>query len=243
MELIFRLSASASILHAIENAHVAQAAAILEQVVPGQRRVDFDRHRRIRTLPGDVRAVGHREVGLVVAGHRLLAGQHDAGLRRVLADAIGDHLVDADARLDDGALLNGRAGEQAAGLRGVNALAGGALVEQAVDHVDLVLQRLQRRQGLAELHVGARALGAPVILVHAVAHEQDAEALREGGRRRGVGERGQRFEPRQRHGDAGAAKNRAAGNAMGGFRRSIGHLIHLSVPGNPGFVCSGTAGW
>ena len=54
-----------------------------------------------------------------------------------------------------------RAGEQAAGLRGVNALAGGALVEEAVNHVDLVLQRLQRRQRLAELHVGARTLRRP----------------------------------------------------------------------------------
>ena len=50
---------------------------------------------------------------------------------------VGDHLIDRDARLDDRALLNRRAGKQAAGLRGVNALAGGALVEQAVDHVDL----------------------------------------------------------------------------------------------------------
>ena len=33
---------------------------------------------------------------------------------------------------------------------------------------------------LAELHVGARAFGAPVIRVDAVAHEQDGEPLREG---------------------------------------------------------------
>ncbi len=60
------------------------------------------------------------------------------------ADVIGDHLIDADAGLDDGALRDVRAGEQAAGLRGVNALAGQRLDEQAVDHVDLLLQRLQR---------------------------------------------------------------------------------------------------
>ena len=48
--------------------------------------------------------------------------------------------------MDDGALLNVRAGEQAAGLRGVNALPGGGLVEETVDHVDLLLQRLQGRR-------------------------------------------------------------------------------------------------
>ena len=35
---------------------------------------------------------------------------------------------------------------------------GGRLVEQAVDDVDLRLDRLQRRQGLAQLHVRAVAL-------------------------------------------------------------------------------------
>ena len=53
--------------------------------------------------------VGQGKVRLVIAGHGLLAGQHDAGLRRVLADAVGDHLVDADAGVDDGAFGNVRA--------------------------------------------------------------------------------------------------------------------------------------
>ena len=178
----------------------------------------------------------------MVSGHRLLASQNDAGLRGILADAIGDHLIHGDARFDDGALLNGRAGEQTSGLRGVNALTGGPLVEEAVNHVDLMLQRLERRQGLAELHIGARTLGAPMILVDAIAHEQNRETFREGGGD-GVRRKREGLQPRQGHGDSGAAKNRAAGNAMGGFRRSIGHLIHLSVLGKPGFVCSGTAGW
>ena len=60
----------------------------------------------------------------------------------------------------------------------MNALAGSPLVEEAVNHVDLVLQRLQRRQGLAELHIGARTLSAPVILVDAIAHEQNRETFR-----------------------------------------------------------------
>src|SRR2546426_6644019 len=48
----------------------------------------FIRDRRIRSLPGDVGAVGHREVGLVVSGHRLLASQNDTGLRSILADTV-----------------------------------------------------------------------------------------------------------------------------------------------------------
>ncbi len=179
VELILRAEVLGAVLHAVENADIQQAAAIVEQVVPGERRIDFDRHRRIRSLPGDVRTVGHREIGLVIAGHRLFAGQHDAGLRRVLADMAGDHLIDADAGMDDGALRDVRARQQAAGLAGVNALAGQRLDVEAVDHVDLLLQRLQRLQRLAELHGGAVAFGAPMILVDAAAQEHHAEALGE----------------------------------------------------------------
>ena len=182
LELIFVVRVFGAVLHAVENAEVQQAAAVVEQVVPGERRINFHRHRRIRALPGDVRTVGQREVRLVIARHGLLAGQHDARLRRIVADAIGDHLIDADARVDDGAFRDVRAREQASGLRRVNALAGQRLHEEPVDHVDLLLQRLQRLQRLAELHGGARAFGAPMILIDAVAQEHHAEALRERGR-------------------------------------------------------------
>jgi hypothetical protein len=40
----------------------------------------------------------------VIAGHRLVAGQHDAELRRLPAQPVGDHLVHADAGMDDRAL-------------------------------------------------------------------------------------------------------------------------------------------
>jgi hypothetical protein len=51
----------------------------------------------------------------------------------------------------------------------------GGLVEQAVDDVDLVLDRLQGREALAELHRFTRTLGPPVIAVDAVAHEENGE--------------------------------------------------------------------
>ncbi len=93
-----------AVLDAVEHAEIEQAAAIVEQIVPGERGIDFDRHRRIRRLPGQMRGIGQAEIGFVIAGHRLFAGQHDGGLRRVLADMGGDHLVDADAGMDQRAL-------------------------------------------------------------------------------------------------------------------------------------------
>ena len=83
---------------AVEDALVAPAPAVVEEAVEGQRRVDLHRHRRGRVLPGDVRAVRHREVRLVVAGDRLLAAQDHARLDGLLAQVPGEHLVDADAR-------------------------------------------------------------------------------------------------------------------------------------------------
>ena len=190
-----------------------------KQRVERERRVDLVRHRRIGVLPRDVRAVRHREVRLVVARHRLLARQHDAGLQRFLSQVIGDHLVDRDAGVDDRTSRDGRSGEQASRLRRVDALARRVLVEEAVDDVDLLLDRLERRQAQAELHVVSRSGGAPVVLVDAVAHEEHSEALGER-RARCCCERGQRLEPRQRHGDSSAAKDRTTGQL---------HLATLSV--------------
>src|SRR5580704_2993849 len=88
--------------YSIQNANVLQAATVVKQVVPGERWVDFYRDRRIGTLPGEVGTVGEGEVRLVVSGHGLLAGQHDAGLRSVFAHVVGNPLVNADAGVDDG---------------------------------------------------------------------------------------------------------------------------------------------
>jgi hypothetical protein len=99
-----------AIFYAVENADVLQAATVVKQVVPGERGVDFYRNGRVRTLPGEVGTVGHGKVRLVVTGHGLLAGQHDAGLGRLFAYVGGNPLIDADARVDDGAFRNVRAG-------------------------------------------------------------------------------------------------------------------------------------
>ena len=54
--------------------------------------------------------------------------------------------------LELGPLLERRAGEDVAGLAGVDADAGRVLVEQAGDDVELGLERRQRLEALAQLH-------------------------------------------------------------------------------------------
>ena len=118
---------------AVEDAQVPLAAAVVEQAVERQRRIDLHRHGRVGALPRDVRAVGHREVRLVVAGDRLLAAQDQAGLHGLIAEVAGQHLIHADAAVQL------RASSAAARPRGdcrsarMNADAGGRLVEQTVD--------------------------------------------------------------------------------------------------------------
>ena len=84
--------------HAVQNALVPLAAMVVEQAVERQRRIFLQRHRRGRILPRDIRAVGHREIRLVIAGGRLLAAQHQARLHGLFAQAIGEHLIHADCR-------------------------------------------------------------------------------------------------------------------------------------------------
>ena len=158
----------------------------------------------------------------MIAGHRLFDRQHEARLRGVLADVARDHLVHADAAVDDRALLQRHAGQQVAGHPGMDADAGRGLVEQAVDDVDLRLDRLERLQRLAQLHRGAAALGRPGIRIDAVALEDDGEALRRRGdclrprRRRhrlGRSEARQRLHPRQRHRHTDALQERSTRNS------------------------------
>src|SRR5262249_3172849 len=84
-------------LDAIKDAERPPAPLVVEETVERERWVDLHRHRRARILPGDMGAVGHREVRLVVAGDRLLASQHEARLCRLLAEMGRQHLIDADA--------------------------------------------------------------------------------------------------------------------------------------------------
>src|SRR5713226_3422832 len=150
-----------------------------------------------------MRTVSQRKIRLVITRYELLASQHHAGLWSVLTNVLGENLVHADSRFDNGALLQRHSGKKVAGLCRVNAHTNRRLVEEAVDDVDLFLQRLQRLQSLAQLQVFARSLRPPMIPVDSVAHEHNGKAL--GKRSRGAGfssPNRQRFQPWQGHGDS-----------------------------------------
>ena len=89
------------VLYTIQHARVAESATVFKQAVKCQRRIHLVRHRRITGLPGDMRTIGIREICFMEARHGPLTGQHHAGLRRLLPDLIGQHLVDCDTAVDD----------------------------------------------------------------------------------------------------------------------------------------------
>jgi hypothetical protein len=164
-----------------------------------------------------MRTVGHREVRLVVAGGRLFAAEHHAGLRGLVADVARQHLVHADAAVKLGALGKWRSRQEIARHAGVNADAGRRLVEEALHEIDFCLHRRKRRERFTELHLCPGAAGGPVFLVDAIRHEQHGEALGRGGWHAGFRERFRAphrdgLEPRQRHGDARTMEQSAAGN-------------------------------
>jgi len=68
----------------------------------------------------------------VISGHRLLAGQHDARVGRILSNRVRDHLIHSQAGMQNGALRNLSAGKQAARVRRMNAQVHRSFIEQAV---------------------------------------------------------------------------------------------------------------
>ena len=67
----------------------------------------------------------------MVAGDRLLAAEHHAGLHGLFAQVLGELLVDADAPPELRSLSERSAREDVARLARMDADAGGVLVEQA----------------------------------------------------------------------------------------------------------------
>ncbi len=203
------------IAHEVQQAVAGAARATLEQTIERARRMHLLRGGRIGAPPRDVRAVGQREAGLVRPANRRLARKHKAGARRRLSDALREHLIDGHARSHDRARAERCAGQKIAGLRGMDARPDGRLVEQAVDHVDLVLQRLERLERSAQLHHAAAPARPPVVAVDAVAHDQHGEPLRKLARpveARRV-ER-QRLEPRQGERGARGTEDDAPGDPV-----------------------------
>ena len=242
--------AGSVVLHPVEDALRAAGAAVLEETVERQRGIDFHRHRRIRALPRDVRAVGHGKVGLVVAGDGLFTTEDHARLDRVLADVVGQHLVHAYAALEHGAFHERHSGKEIAGLPGMDADADRRPVEEAVDEVHLRLQAFHRLEALAEFHAFAGTLRPPVVSVDAIAPEEGGKSFWHRGRGAGLqrlfAERGNGFEPRQGHRHTDAAEKRPAGEPEaaegGGILFKIAHGFTW-LRGLRDHVCSGTADW
>src|SRR5262249_24281622 len=131
---------------------------------------------------------------------------------------------DANAYAEYGPLLERSPGEDVAGLPGVDADAGGRLVEQPADDVEPGPEGLERFEALAEFHRVAGALRVPVLGANAVAHEQDGDPLRGC---RGVRSRRPRaarecLQPRQRNRDANSTQEGTPGEGVG-----LRHIFRL----------------
>ena len=133
--------------------------------------------------PRDVRAVGHREVGLVVAGDRLLAAQDHARLGGRLAEVAGEQLVDADPALQLGPLLRAprRRGCCRSGPGGCRRPVA-CLLNRPLTTLILPRRAASGWRLRPSSIAGARALGPPVVGADPAAHEQGGEPLRAGGR-------------------------------------------------------------
>ncbi len=129
-----------------------------------------------------------------------------------------DELIDAGAGADLAAGGERRAGEEVAGLRGVDVPLARLLVVEAADEEHLLADGRERREHLAEFHRRAFAARPPFLGVKAVAREEHAEPHRRlAGRLLALGlvaPDGERFHPRERHGDAEASEEGAAGEAV-----------------------------
>ena len=124
-----------------------------------------------------MRAVGHREIALVVSSDGLLTAQHEAGLDRVLPNLIRQDLIHANAAPEYRALHERHARENIAGLPRMDAHSHGGPVEETLDDVETAPEGRQRFEGLAQFHLSSGPLGPPVVPINSVSNKQGCEAL------------------------------------------------------------------
>ena len=88
------------VLAALEIRDALVARAFTKQPLEGELRIVLGRERLVGRLPGEVVFVGAGVTRIALAGlaHHV-AGQFQRGEARVVADLVGDHLVDGDAGL------------------------------------------------------------------------------------------------------------------------------------------------
>ena len=173
--------------HRVEDAPVLLLArqalrrvgAVAEQPLEDHLRAVLHRQRQRVVPPGDGVVVRAAVAGAAVQRH-FLDAHFDRRQRRVLADVLGEHLIDGLAAVH-GALLGMRAAQEhrrrARVIRaGVRALAAGQRVRQVADDVQAVAEFLERLQRLGELEAAAFRRRRPLVHRRAVRDVDAAEA-------------------------------------------------------------------
>ena len=154
------------------------------------------------------------------ARNRSFAAQHQRRDSGTVADPLGHHLVETDARVDLG-LRHGCAAEHVPRLHAVDNPVVGLLVPQTTQEDQPLLPGLERLQAWPEFHRSTLTLGPPVIRVEAHAGEGDERAGRRliGGVGSHTRSEGQRFQPGQSHRNAEPTQqgtSREVGRRCGG---------------------------
>ena len=147
------------------------------------------------------------------AGVRPLATKHQALDPGLSAHVLGQHLVDAHARADSSAGCQPNSSQQIAGHATVNAATASVGVVEPTNERELLLERLDGSQHLAQFHRAVDLLGPPVILRESVAREDAGKShgrFVRPTRRRFIAPHRNRLQPRQSNTRTQASQHRAA---------------------------------
>ncbi len=151
------------------------------------------------------------------AAYRVLATQHETRDRRLIGKLVREQLVHADRSPNHAPALQGDAREDVAGAAGVTAAR--IAIEEAMDHVELLLVRFERSEAGAEFQRRSLPLGPPVGRRNAVSLEQAGEPQR---RRRAIDRLrtpgAYRFQPGKGHGNTETLEHGPSRNVAGVHR-------------------------
>ena len=131
----FMAKRSSIVSDAVKHARHPLAAIVVEEAVKRLGWIDLTWNGRLGVQPGNVGAVGHREVGFVIAGEWLFAGEDQTWLDGVIAKTCCEDLIDADTTMENGSSGEGHSGEDVSCHSGVDADADGWPVEESADDI------------------------------------------------------------------------------------------------------------
>ncbi|MFO0867270.1 MAG: hypothetical protein U0744_21970 [Gemmataceae bacterium] len=135
------------------------ARLIAEEAAESEGRIQFDRNRGVGMRHEMCDAYTIEYWTFMEPADRLLATKHEAGDSGLLLVMLSEALIHADAAMD-GAAAARAAPERMLPVLGAAAVA--FFIVQAADDVDLVLERRQRFEAVAEPGVAALTAGSPV---------------------------------------------------------------------------------